>query len=342
MSLDASRARARELAEQLHGQSSVPSEVLRAEAVAFCIKAPEPPLYWRKEDPVRVLARKLIPEGEQLLGRAMAVGDSAWVAALDAWLVALHAMSDGPLEVAEASWRKAQQLERLASESRRLFVLSDERLPPVFDASTRQSRFDPRPERTVRVKLPCPSCRRVGDFTFSSRVSLQNHRCPLCAQPFDAYCAEVRSVEVVRLGPSRRRYVFRLSELVGSATRIEVEDSSVGALTVARNDFLAFLYQPRSIIRGVVNLTSSHVLWVTSPGPCFVATVAFGADAPELQVLRWFRDERLMLSGLGRAFVWAYYRVGPTLAAIVSARPVLTGWTKRVLKRFVRELERAR
>jgi hypothetical protein len=37
-------------------------------------------------------------------------------------------------------------------------------------------------------------------------------------------------------------------------------------LQVAKNDLLAFLYLPRATLRGVLNLSSSRVLWVTVGG----------------------------------------------------------------------------
>lgn len=58
-------------------------------------------------------------------------------------------------------------------------------------------------------------------------------------------------------------------------------------------------------------------------GGCFVATAVYGADAPQLAVLRWFRDTRLEKRALGRVFVNAYYRIGPLLASIVAKHPSL-------------------
>ena len=51
-----------------------------------------------------------------------------------------------------------------AANERRVWARSDEQRPPVWDRSSGQSRFDPRPEPTVQVKLICPTCRAVNDF----------------------------------------------------------------------------------------------------------------------------------------------------------------------------------
>jgi len=57
---------------------------------------------------------------------------------------------------------------------------------------------------------------------------------------------------------------------------------------------------------------------------CFIATAAFGFySAPQVQVLREFRDRYLMTNPPGRAFVHWYYQYGPTGAAFLNAHPWL-------------------
>lgn len=335
MTIEASRARAKEAAGKLPHVPGDVSELLRADAVAFCAKLPEPPVYRRRDDPARAQAQAAIPEAEGLLARAYQSGDTPWSSALDAWLSTLHHIASGRVELAEVSWVEAQRLEQLASGRRRLYAVSDEARPKVFDPQTRQSRFDPRPERSLTVKLPCPSCRKVSEVTFSPRVATHQFGCTHCAAQWTAYFGEVRSVEITRRN-QRRTYSFRLTELAGPQTRLEVEDSSAGELQVARNDLLAFLYLPRSVLRGVLNLSSSRVLWLSSSGPCFVATVAFGEGAPELEVLRRFRDQALLPCPAGRRFVEAYYRHGPALARVVQQRRWLRVVTRRALSVVVK------
>jgi hypothetical protein len=169
----------------------------------------------------------------------------------------------------------------------------------------------------------------VSDFSFSPRNAEHAYTCVHCANGFTVYFAEVRSVEVRRVG-SQRHYAFRLTELSGASTRLDVEDGSAGELQVARNDLLAFLYQPRTVLRGVLNLSSSRVLWLSSTGPCFVATVAFGEGAPQLEVLRRFRDDVL---------VRTYYAVGPRLAQVVRVVPGLHAITRWGLDQLVSHLK---
>ncbi len=62
---------------------------------------------------------------------------------------------------------------------------------------------------------------------------------------------------------------------------------------------------------------------------CFIATAAYGSySAPEVILLRRFRDAYLMSSGPGRAFVDWYYRNGPRAAAFVNDHP----WMKSLVR----------
>jgi len=65
---------------------------------------------------------------------------------------------------------------------------------------------------------------------------------------------------------------------------------------------------------------------------CFVATAAYGdADAPEVEQLRRFRDDRLLTTTLGTAFVNLYYRVSPPFARLIARKPRLRTAVKRTL-----------
>jgi len=69
---------------------------------------------------------------------------------------------------------------------------------------------------------------------------------------------------------------------------------------------------------------------------CFVASAAFGPDAPETSALRSFRDRRLLPSAVGRGFVAVYYRLSPPLARVVGSSPLLASASRRVLGLIVR------
>jgi len=59
-------------------------------------------------------------------------------------------------------------------------------------------------------------------------------------------------------------------------------------------------------------------------GGCFIATAAFGSPlAPQVRLLREFRDRYLVTNGPGRLFTAGYYRISPPLADLVAESEVL-------------------
>ncbi len=316
-------------------------EQLRMTAADLFRRLPEVPVYRRRDDPTRTLAAERAVEARALLHRTESLrGAEALTSALRAHLLVLDLLADGRVEAAEGVWHEAMALERAAVSSRRLWSRSDEVSTPVYARDSGSSRFDPRPETAIKVKLACPhpSCHKVADYDFSARLATHPFECQHCKQGFFAYFAELHSLNVESKGKTQHRYRFEVRELNGTTTRLDFDDASPAVLVAARGDLIAFLYAPKSRLRGVLDLTSSRVLWVKPTGPCFLATAAFGEDAAELDAFRHFRDEALLPSAAGRLFVRAYYAVGPSLAAIVVARPALHRITRAALSALHRVL----
>ncbi len=338
MRIEELRARAEATARELPPPAGSALEAFRSDATQFFARVPEPPVYRRRDDPAKAQAEALVEEGVGLLARAVSFQgrDDAelWRAALDAHLDALCQVASGRVEAADATWHLAMQLERKAVGPRKLWRRSDETRPPVFDRATRSSRYDPRPEAAVQAKLPCPGCRKIGDYALAQGHATHPVRCPSCGAGYSVYLAEARACEVTRT-PGRNHYRFHLEELAGVTSRLELDDLGHDELRVSRGDLLAFFYLPAGTLRGVLNLDTSRVLWLSSPGACFVATVAFGEGAPELDVLRAFRDRTLVRSAPGRAFVRWYYRRGPSLARTVERAPWLRPMVRKTLRAVV-------
>jgi hypothetical protein len=225
--------------------------------------------------------------------------------------------------------------------ARRLWHRSDEGEPPVYSAQSGLSRYDPRPEATVEAQLACPNpaCHQVGSYRFSPRHPQHRFVCTHCQAPFRAYFGEVRSLEVKRFSAHRRQYFFRLEELEGAVTRLELMDTGDGELKVARRDLIAFLYTDQRELKGVLDLSSGRVLWVRPPGYCFVATAAFGEDAVELEAFRAFRDRALLPHPWGRRAVRLYYATGPGLARWLTRRRWTMRFTRAALARIHRRLK---
>jgi len=59
-------------------------------------------------------------------------------------------------------------------------------------------------------------------------------------------------------------------------------------------------------------------------GYCFIATAAYGTPmAEEIQILREFRDEYLLITPVGKALVDFYYKVSPPMAEFITEHPSL-------------------
>lgn len=72
---------------------------------------------------------------------------------------------------------------------------------------------------------------------------------------------------------------------------------------------------------------------------CFVATAAYGDwRHPEVEFLRWYRDNILVTSSAGRTFTYFYWQVGPYLARVVAPYPRVRGITRGLISRLVHVL----
>jgi hypothetical protein len=77
----------------------------------------------------------------------------------------------------------------------------------------------------------------------------------------------------------------------------------------------------------------------TNSSSCFVATAVYGDEkCKEVCEFRKFRDEVLLNSLGGRAFVCTYNRVGPLLSRWIIRWPSSRSIFRRILDRWVRLL----
>ncbi len=123
-----------------------------------------------------------------------------------------------------------------------------------------------------------------------------------------------------------------------SAAEGDWVDVDVGGLTYQTHYYFA-LRAVDGCNQSSPFVTSEHStlpIEFTTVSPCFVATAAYGTPmADDIQVLRRFRDERLMQTRLGRAVVSAYYAVGPYLAAQIATSELEREWTRNLLQPVV-------
>lgn len=85
---------------------------------------------------------------------------------------------------------------------------------------------------------------------------------------------------------------------------------------------------------------SSQSAVAKKSGGCYVATAVYGSyEAPEVMVLRKFRDERLQPTFLGRGFIAFYYAVSPSLARHLPKHRLLSAWIRGRLDGLVQHLQ---
>ena len=77
-------------------------------------------------------------------------------------------------------------------------------------------------------------------------------------------------------------------------------------------------------------------------GPCFIATAVYrDYDAPEVLVLRKFRDKTLLKNKVGRAFVALYYKYSPPVADYLKDKPIFSKIVRFILNNlFVKLLSK--
>lgn len=74
---------------------------------------------------------------------------------------------------------------------------------------------------------------------------------------------------------------------------------------------------------------------------CFIATAAYGtSSAPEVQLLRAWRDDRLLSSRLGEHLVRFYYRLSPPIARAVAQSRTLKATVRLALLPLLRIVKR--
>lgn len=85
-------------------------------------------------------------------------------------------------------------------------------------------------------------------------------------------------------------------------------------------------------IEYVDKLAAQH--GIPKKGGCFVATVCYGDyDAPEVLILRQFRDDKLLKTFIGKVFVKFYYSVSPFFATLISKSDLL----KKMVRQYFLE-----
>lgn len=126
--------------------------------------------------------------------------------------------------------------------------------------------------------------------------------------------------------------IYRNNSYLGQTTSTSYKDNS------AQNGYIYNVtavdgYENESAFS---NSAIAEGIDISSGGGCFIATAAYGtALAPEIEVLRDFRDRYLMKNLLGRVFVGLYYRLSPPVASYIERHEGLKTATRILITGIV-------
>lgn len=73
---------------------------------------------------------------------------------------------------------------------------------------------------------------------------------------------------------------------------------------------------------------------------CFIASQVYGPDSWQTNVLRQWRDEKLLSTVVGRALVIFYYQASPPIAGLISRSPLLEKLSRLVLDKVVSSVKK--
>lgn len=92
----------------------------------------------------------------------------------------------------------------------------------------------------------------------------------------------------------------------------------------------------------VKNFIKKNNIVLPKKGRCFVATACYGSyNAPEVVILRQYRDEKLLNTFLGSAFVKFYYAVSPPIAHQLNKSEKLKTYTRKfILGPIIKRIKR--
>ncbi len=211
---------------------------------------------------------------------------------------------------------------------------------PVDELDERTDDSQPRTFE-VAVRAGDDSAAEPGQ-SIAYEVTVNNH-----GSEADTYRIEYSSTQgwgdftglpaTLSLGPNQAQALV-LTVRVPSGVAAGTEDETV---VTARSETHEAIVDQAVIRTTVTAVAAPSVAGTgTDGGGCFVATAAYGSYLdPHVVTLRHFRDGVLERSAPGRAFVRGYYRVSPSVAAVIAQSSVLRGMTVLALTPVVLALE---
>ncbi len=102
-------------------------------------------------------------------------------------------------------------------------------------------------------------------------------------------------------------------------------------------------YMPENELRKYKEMTDETLQELQGPRNegCYIATAVYGDyDAPQVIILRKFRDTVLQESLLGRLFIKMYYKYSPPVAARLEKTMRINSFVRKILDIFIEKIEK--
>ena len=166
--------------------------------------------------------------------------------------------------------------------------------PECGDPVTNADRVQSAGSEVEAVRLVCPKCENQD--LFQARLSsTEEFICPNCKTQFISRIVRIRSKKSRGLKKEgKRSFSIRVTNFVGTEDLIEFENASYDDFEFKAKDVAAFSYLNQKL-RVIQNMTINRYMKISRPS-CFVATLVYGPDSPEVRLLRQWRDDKLLAS----------------------------------------------
>ncbi len=138
---------------------------------------------------------------------------------------------------------------------------------------------------------------------------------------------------------------FTLTKVSDNKTKVFVEISrNMGTInsatesSIANNSMKSITTKFSAFLSGNVDPKTGKAIGAKEG--CYIATAVYGNyDAPEVIVLREFRDKYLKKNYLGLLFIRFYYAIAPTVVKLTKNQRMFNRFVKMLLDRFVNKLK---
>jgi len=246
----------------------------------------------------------------------------------------LHVPADGapspPLTVAERGYATLYDAKDTIVDVP-LAAATDGALVSASDAALHELEQLPPSDRVAAIfRTPLRSLLAQLSFAFQATATAMDEGGTFSDQSIVAHHrrAERHASASLSLGPTAQAYHYLFMSLLGQWA-LGGADELIGRAREAGQRAVDLdpkgEYGHKSAVRLREMETELQGQSSTKSGGCYIATSCYGSyDHPDVLVLRRFRDERLLATGLGRLLVAFYYSVSPAMARSLAGTRVAT------------------